>query len=185
MIQWIDCPGQGCRDELLFTGSGCSATAAQTYLNCPCCLGWGSGSVCCSSYPSTLFSELLFQGFFDFHSEVVSGPLRCWLIVVPELHLHFLCLHNPVLLQKEVLSCTLCSCPLQLPAPERVCAGVGICVTAQGVGLGTWPCWGFKKASVKLSQVERSSFCQDSWLILPCWNCSLEMLHQHSRIIFN
>lgn len=101
MIWWIDCPGQGCSDELLSSGSVCSSTTAQTYLTCPCSLGWGC---------STLFSELLFQGFFDFHSEAASSPLHCWPRVVPGLHLHFQHLHNLALLQKEVLSCTLCSC---------------------------------------------------------------------------
>lgn len=183
-MQWIDCPGQGCCRGLLSSGLGCSSTTAQTYWTCPCTLGWGCGGVCC--FPLSLHSVfwvIFFKFFwFSYWGSIKPPPLlthggtRIALV-------HFQHLHNLALLQKEILSCTLCSCPIQLPVPVCVCAAVGICVTALGLGLGAWPCWGLKKASVKLSQVEKSSICQDSWLFLPCWNCSLQMLHQHSRII--
>lgn len=179
VIQWIGCPGQGCRDGLLSSASGCSSTTAQTYLTCSAVWGGAVGAalpLCFLNYFFKGFSIFIvrqYQAHFTADSLVTLV-----LTVAPELHLYFQHLH--------------CCKRKFYPVPSTPAASSCVCLCCcghlcdcTGGWAGHMTLLGVQKASVNLSQVEKSSFCQDSWLILPCWNWSLGMLHQHSRIIFN
>lgn len=159
---------------------GCSSTTAQTYLTCPCTLGWGCGGCVLPPPPLPLcFLSYFFKVFFIFIGRQHHAPSTADPQWYQNCTCSFSALHNLALLQKEVLSCTPCSCPLLLPVPVCVCASVAFVWLHRGLAWGHDLAGGLKRQVWSCHRWRRGPSVRTLGLLCPAgivaWKCCISI----------